>query len=138
MTTPKIPLESVRLDRWLMAARFYKTRTQAAAACNGGKVKVNEVSSKPHKTIQPGDRLTIHHHDRYRKLEVIALAQRGLPPKMARELYKEEISHPLSKETEELMRLFKLAEKRSRPKYKGRPTKKERRNLEKWKDGFTE
>lgn len=132
-TTIKIPLESVRLDRWLMAARFYKTRTQAAAACNGGKVKVNGVSSKPHKIIRQGDRLTIHHHDRYRNLEVTALAQRGLPPKVARELYREEIQQTLTREAEELIRLFKQATKKSRPKYKGRPTKKERRKIEKWK-----
>jgi len=116
-----------------MAARFYKTRTQAAAACEGGKIKLNGVSSKPHKTIRPGDRLIIHHHDRYRNIEVVALAQRGLPPKLARELYKEEIKQTLTHEAEELLRLMKQADKKNRSKFKGRPTKRERRELEKWK-----
>ncbi len=125
--------ETVRLDRWLMAARFYKTRSQAAEACNGGKVKVNGLSSKPHKMVRPGDRLTVHHHDRYRNIEVVALAQRGLPPKVARELYKEEIRQALSGEVEELLRLMKQADKKARSRFKGRPTKKERRKIDKWK-----
>jgi ribosome-associated heat shock protein Hsp15 len=130
-TTPQP--ETVRLDRWLMAARFYKTRSQAAEACNGGKIKVNGLSSKPHKPIRPGDRLTVHHHDRYRNIEVVALAQRGLPPKVARELYKEEIRQTLSGEAEELLRMMKQADKKIRFRFKGRPTKKERRTIDKWK-----
>lgn len=132
-STPQ-PLETVRLDRWLMAARFYKTRTLAAAACDGGKIKVNGISSKPHKAIRPGDQLTIHHRDRYRNIEVAALAQRGLPPKAALELYREEVRQTLSTEADEWMRLFKSQEKKSRPKFKGRPTKRERRDFEKWKE----
>ncbi len=132
--TSKKPMETVRLDRWLMAARFYKTRTQAAQACDGGKVKVNALSSKPHKTIRPGDQLIIHHHDRYRTIEVVALAQRGLPPDMARELYKEEIKQTLTHEVEELIRLMKRADKKARSKFKGRPTKRERRKIEEWKE----
>jgi ribosome-associated heat shock protein Hsp15 len=127
------PLESVRLDRWLMAARFYKTRSQAADACNGGKVKVDGDSAKPHKLVRPGDKLTIHHHDRYREIEVVLLAERGLPPKIARELYKEEIRQTLSVEAEELLRLFRQSQKKPKIKYKGRPTKKTRRELDRWK-----
>jgi ribosome-associated heat shock protein Hsp15 len=126
-------LESVRLDRWLAAARFYKTRSQAADACNGGKVKVEGDSAKPHKPIRPGDKLTIHHHDRYRDVEVLVLAERGLPPKIARELYREEIRQTLSDEAEELLRLFRQSQKKAKPKYKGRPTKKTRRELDRWK-----
>jgi ribosome-associated heat shock protein Hsp15 len=131
----KEPLETVRLDRWLMAARFYKTRTQAAKACEGRKVKVNGITAKPHKFIHVGDTLTVHHRGRYRNLEVLGLAQRGLPPKLARELYHEEIRQ-LSQEEKELLDLFKLSEKKIRPKFKGRPTKKERRRLEKFKEDF--
>jgi len=135
MTTLINPaLESVRLDRWLMAARFYKTRTQAAEACDGGKVKVDGISAKPHKLVRKGDKLTIHHRDRYRNVEVLMLAERGLPPKIARELYKEEIRQTLSSEAEELLRLFRQSQKKSRPKYKGRPTKRVRREIDKWRD----
>jgi ribosome-associated heat shock protein Hsp15 len=128
------PLESVRLDRWLMAARFYKTRSQAADACNGGKVRVGGDSAKPHKLIRPGDKMIIHHHDRYRNIEVVLLAERGLPPKIARELYKEEIRQTLSDEAEELLRLYRQSQKKSHPKYKGRPTKRTRREIDKWRN----
>jgi ribosome-associated heat shock protein Hsp15 len=127
--------ESVRLDRWLFAARFYKTRTQAADACNGGKVKVNGSSAKPHKLIRPGDQLTLHHHDRYRKLEILALAERGLPAASARALYREEIKL-VDKETEELLAAFRLVEKKNRPRFSGRPTKKNRRVTERLKSGW--
>ena len=130
----KTPLEIVRLDRWLSAARFYKTRTQAAKACEGHKIKVNGITAKPHKFLHVGDKLTIHHRGRYRDIEVLALAQRGLPPVEARKLYHEEVKQLLSKEEEELLSLYRKAEKKFRPRFKGRPTKRERRQLEKMKE----
>lgn len=129
----KEPLENVRIDRWLMAARFYKTRTLAAKACEGGKVKVNGRSANPHKLLRIGDSLTIHHYNRYRNIKILDLAEHGLPPKVARELYHEEIQQPISNETQEIIKLIKREEKKYRSKYKGRPEKKERRDLEKFK-----
>jgi ribosome-associated heat shock protein Hsp15 len=126
-------LDSVRLDRWLSAARFYKTRTQAAKACEGRKIKVNGATAKPHKFLHIGDKLTIHHRGRYRDIEVLGLAQRGLPAREAQKLYHEEIRQSLSPEDQELLILLKKAEKKHRPKFKGRPTKRERRQLKKLK-----
>ena len=133
----KEPLQTVRIDRWLFAARFYKTRSQAVKACEGGKVKVDGRSAKPHKFVRVGDRLTIHHRDRYRNIEILILAERGLPPKEAKLLYHEEIKHSLTPENEELLGLFYKAEKKSRLKHKGRPTKKERRKLDNIKKQFS-
>lgn len=130
----KEPLQTVRLDRWLSAARFYKTRSQAAKACEGGKIKVNRRTAKPHKFLRVGDNLTIHVHDRYRNIQVMALAERGLPPKEARKLYHEEVKYSLSEESEELLSLFREVEKKYSPRFKGRPTKRERRILEKLKE----
>ena len=130
----KKPLETVRLDRWLSAARFYKTRTQAARACDGGKVKVNGSTAKPHKFLHIGDKLTIHVRSRYYNLEVLGLAQRGLPAVEARKLYVEEERHVLSPEAEEMLALYRESNKIEHPKYKGRPTKKERRKITKLKD----
>lgn len=130
----KTLLETVRLDRWLMAARFYKTRTQAAKACEGRKVKVNGITAKSHKFLHIGDNLTIHHRGRYRDIEVLGLAQRGLPPKEARKLYHEDVKQTISKEDEDILSLFRKATKKFRPRFKGRPTKKERRQLEKLKE----
>jgi len=133
----KKPLENVRLDRWLFAARFYKTRSQAVKACEGGKVKVNGRAAKPHKNLRIGDKLTIHHRGRYRNVEVAGLAERGLPPKIARELYVEEVRQVISRESEELIHMMKKMEKKIRPKYKGRPTKRERRKLDNMQDKMT-
>ena len=128
---PKEILESVRLDRWLSAARFYKTRSQASLACEGGKVKVEGISAKPHKAIRVGNILTMHVHDRYRTVRVLALAQRGLPPALARELYEEIVKNPLSKEAEEMMVLYRQMERKIRRPFQGRPTKKQRRTFDK-------
>ena len=132
----KEDLNEVRLDRWLMAARFYKTRSQAAKACEGRKVKLNGLTAKPHKTLRIGDELTIHHNDRYRQIKVLALAERGLPPAVARELYHEEIKNILSDEERELMLQMKKLEKKSAPKFKGRPTKKDRRKIDSLRNQF--
>ena len=124
------PLETVRLDRWLMAARFFKTRSQAAASCEGGRVKVNGLSSKPHKLLHVGDALTIRQRDRYRHVTVAGLAQRGLPPAEAKKLYEEEIKNVLSDELREQMKVFAKSFRPTTRKFKGRPTKKERRDME--------
>lgn len=128
----KEPLTEVRIDRWLFAARFYKTRSQAGKACEGGKIKLNGNTAKAHKMVKIGDELTIHVHGRYRNVEILGLEQRGLPPKVARELYHEE-KVELSEDERELMEIFKASEKRFRQKYKGRPTKRERRDMIKFK-----
>jgi ribosome-associated heat shock protein Hsp15 len=129
--------ESVRLDRWLMAARFFKTRTQAADACDGGRVKVNGLSSKPHKLVRIGDELTVRQRDRYRNVKVAGLAQRGLPPSEAKKLYEEEAKGVLSEELKEQIKLYSILAGRARRKFKGRPTKKERRDMEKKKSFLT-
>lgn len=131
----KTSLETVRLDRWLSSARFYKTRTQAAKACESGKIKVNGTKAKPHKFIHVSDKLIIHNRGRYRNIEVLGLAERGLPAKEARELYHEEVKQ-LSEEEKELYSLFRASDKKFRLKSKGRPTKKERRQIEKFKNLF--
>jgi ribosome-associated heat shock protein Hsp15 len=137
MTETKQPADSVRLDRWLMAGRFFKTRSQAATACEGGKVKVNGLSSKPHKLVRIGDSLIIRQRERYRNVTVIGLAQRGLPPAEAKKLYEEEIKSIVSEELREQMKAFSKSFRPAPRKFKGRPTKKERRDMERsapWTD----
>ncbi|OGL47500.1 MAG: hypothetical protein A2161_11940 [Candidatus Schekmanbacteria bacterium RBG_13_48_7] len=124
--------EPVRIDRWLMAARFYKTRSQAGQACDGGKIKVNGISAKPGKLVRPGDEVGIQHHDRYRKIRVLRLAQRGLPPATAKLLYEEHESTRLSEADIELIQIQKEMQKKVKRKFKGRPTKKERRDIKKY------
>ncbi|RKY82007.1 hypothetical protein DRQ07_02530 [candidate division KSB1 bacterium] len=128
--------ETVRIDRWLSAARFFKTRSQAAQACEGGKIKINGKRAKPHKTVRTGDRLTIFKNRKYREIEVLGLAQRGLPAKEAQKLYIEHTKQPKDPHMQELMSLFHETEKKFRRKFKGRPTKKERREIDKIKNEF--
>ena len=127
---------TVRLDRWLSAARFFKTRTQAASACEGGKVKINGVSAKPHKAVHVGDEMTLHVRGRYRNIRVLGLAERGLPPAEARKLFEELVSQKLSEEELELIGLYKELNRKNRSPSKGRPTKKVRRQMDRWKDQY--
>ncbi|MFO7891404.1 MAG: RNA-binding S4 domain-containing protein [bacterium] len=126
-------IKKIRIDRWLNAARFYKTRSQAAKACKGGKIKINGKRVKPHKSLNIGDHITIHTHGRYRDITVESLADRGLPAKEAQELYYEEEKMNLSEEDQQLIKVFKKSHKKKYRKKQGRPTKKERRTMDKLK-----
>jgi ribosome-associated heat shock protein Hsp15 len=79
----------VRLDKWLWAARFFKTRQLAIEAINGGKVHVNGQRAKPGKAIHVGTRLTIHKGPLEWDLEVVALSKQRRPAPEAALLYEE-------------------------------------------------
>src|SRR5258705_516695 len=117
----------VRLDRWLWAARFFKTRALSAAAVAGGKVQVNGTRAKPAKQLQGGDALRIRVGPYEWLVTVRALSERRGPPKTAQALYEEAPDARAARER--LAELHKIA---PAPTYqgKGRPTKKERREIE--------
>ena len=119
--------ERVRLDRWLWAARFFKTRALSAAAVAGGKVQVNGTRAKPAKQLQVGDDLRIRVGPYEWLVTVRALSERRGPPKVAQTLYEETAEGRSARER--LAELHKIA---PAPTYqgKGRPTKKERREIE--------
>ncbi len=87
---PSIDLESIRLDKWLWIARFYKTRKLAADAISGGKVHLNKQRIKPGKEIKPGAYLTIHKDSLTWEITILGLAKQRLPAKDAVLLYEEE------------------------------------------------
>ncbi|MCR4439899.1 MAG: RNA-binding S4 domain-containing protein [bacterium] len=120
--------ESVRLDKWLKVARIFRTRAQAAKSCEEGKVKVNGQVAKPAKAIRAGDTVTVKHKHLYRTFDVLQVTAKSLSAEKARELYREH-QQELSPESQELLELYQRA-RRVRPPFKGRPTKKERRRLE--------
>lgn len=64
-------MEPVRVDQWLWAVRVFKTRTDATEACKGGHVRVNDSAAKAAMRLRPGDRVTAHVHGRDRMLEVL-------------------------------------------------------------------
>jgi len=115
--------EAVRIDRWLWAARFYKSRTLAARACEGGKVDVNGRRARAHKTVVPGDIVSFRAGDWRRKVKVLRISERRGPSSAARLLY-EDMSPPPPRKNDWL-----IAPPPSRPKGSGRPTKQERRRL---------
>ena len=118
--------DAVRMDRWLWAARFFKSRTLASKACDGGKVEVNGFRSKPHKLIKIGDIVEFSVGDWRRKAKIIQLSERRGPASVARLLYEDLSPPPPTREKE----LFFTPQ---RPKGSGRPTKHERKQLKKLK-----
>ncbi len=117
----------VRIDKWLWAARFYKTRALAAAAVEGGKAQVNGERVKPAKPLKPGDTLIVRNGPFEWAVTVLALSERRGPAAEAAKLYRE--SEESRKAREDKAALIK-AERHSGPVYvKGRPTKKARRQI---------
>ncbi len=124
------PLESVRLDKWLWASRFFKSRSNAVDAVNGGKVHLNGTRVKPSRMIKVGDKLTIT-RDNYRyKVSVMALNDKRRPAKEAQLLYEEsEESAEVREQEREMRRLNNASVHQSDTK----PNKKERRQIDKWR-----
>ena len=122
--------DSVRLDVWLDVACIYPTRSQAKAACEGGKVDVNGSRAKPHREVRVGDVLSVSRAEGVRRqLVVKAVADRSIPKAAARLLY-EDVTPPPPPEVAEARRLDRLlAPDRS----EGRPDKRERRERRKQK-----
>jgi ribosome-associated heat shock protein Hsp15 len=127
-----MPESRVRLDRWLWAARFFKTRALSAAAIAGGKVQVNGTRAKPAKQLQVGDTLRIRLGPYEWLVTVRGLSERRGPPKIAQTLFEEAPEGRSARER--LAELHKIA---PAPAYqgKGRPTKKERRDIERLEEG---
>ena len=121
---------AVRLDVWLDVACVYPTRSQAKAACEGGKVDVNGARAKPHREVRVGDRLTVSRAEGVRReLVVRGLAERSLPKAEARKLY-EDVTPAPPPEVAEARRLDRLLKPRGDA---GRPDKRERRERRKLK-----
>jgi ribosome-associated heat shock protein Hsp15 len=116
-------LDSLRVDRWLWAARVFKTRSQAGAACDGGKVDVNDEAAKPARRVRAGDlvRVTLP-RGRRRILKVAAVDDRRGSAEVAKALF-EDLTPP------EPPRLRQAPPPRREP-GAGRPTKRERRDIE--------
>ncbi len=123
----------VRLDKWLWAARFFKTRSLAAEAIDGGKVHVNGVRAKPAKEVRPGYELSIRKGPYEFIVVVKGLSERRGPAKEAAELYEETPESIARREQlrEQLALTAPLASE-------GRPSKKDRRQLAAFKRGGRE
>src|SRR5882762_10904533 len=110
--------ERLRIDKWLWAARFYKTRALAAAAVEGGKAQVNGERVKPAKLLKAGDALIVRNGPYAWEITVLALSERRGPAAEAANLYRE--SEESRRMREEMAALLKT-ERQSAPVYaKGR------------------
>jgi ribosome-associated heat shock protein Hsp15 len=118
--------ENARLDKWLWYARFYKTRSLATAAINGGKVHLNAERVKPAHRVRIGDRLSLSLQGIVAEFEVLGLPHRRGPAAEAQTHYLETPQSAARrvhlKEQQQLAQL-------SRPRSEGRPDKRDRRRL---------
>lgn len=125
-------LETIRLDKWLWTARFFKTRKLAADAISGGKVHVNNQRAKPGKEVKPGTKLTIT-KDTYRwDVTIIALSSQRRPAKEAVLLY-EETAESLAKRQQQVIHQREQRELFDFSGQDHKPNKKERRLIHRFK-----
>ncbi len=128
---PKTEQDKARIDKWLWAARFFKTRSLAVAALENGRVLVNGARVKPAKSVAVGDTLTIRLGPYTQVVEVLGLSGKRGPAPEAQKLYRET-------EESRAKRAALAQELKAQQQYsvlKGRPTKKDRRDIEKVKGG---
>ena len=121
------PDDRVRIDKWLWAARFFKTRSLATEAVDGGKVEINGERAKPSKLIKPGDELRLRLGPYEHILIVRALGERRGPASVAQSLYEE--TRASREAREKLSAQLHMAPAAFVYEEKGRPTKKDRRDL---------
>ena len=124
--------EKLRLDKWLWAARFFKTRSLAAQAVESGKVKLNGQRVKPAKELHDEDALEIHIGDFTWQVRVRELSARRGPAEVAKKLYEETAASQAQRQAQ-------LAVRRAAPEpaaqIHGRPTKRNRRMLKRFTGG---
>ena len=119
--------DKLRIDKWLWAARFFKTRSLAAEAIESGKVTINETRVKPAKSLCVGDRLDIRLGQYTFEVVVQALSSKRGPAPQAQKLYRES-DESRARRAEIAANLKALPQ----PAFKGRPTKRDRREIERF------
>ncbi|MEY4978708.1 MAG: hypothetical protein RLZZ352_978 [Pseudomonadota bacterium] len=129
--TPETSTSKVRLDKWLWAARFYKTRSLSAEAIDKGRVRVNGQPCKASREVKPGDTLELHTGPLTRTVVVRALSGVRGPAPVAALLFEETAaSVALRQAAAEQQR---LAPEPGRSQEQGRPTKRDRRDMDRLK-----
>nr|WP_240734024.1 S4 domain-containing protein [Dyella soli] len=132
MPSPPTPdMESVRADVWLWAARFFRTRSLAKQAIEGGKVDLNGHGCKPAKAVHVGDRLVLGRGEERLEVEVLGLSEQRGPASVAQALYRESDASVAQREAAKAQR--KLVGAMAPP---GRPDKQARRELRRLKDSM--
>lgn len=124
------PLERLRLDKWLWAARLFKTRSLAAEEIGKGRITVNGQSAKAARELRPGDRLEVRQGIVVRELVVLGLSAVRGPAPVAQLLYEETAASKAAREKAAAER--RLGVEPADALLQGRPTKRDRRQLADW------
>jgi len=118
--------ENVRVDKWLWAVRVFKTRSQATEACRKGHVSIDNLPVKPSRILHPGEIVQVRKPPLVRSFKVLELAEKRMSAKLAIN-FMEDVTPPEELEIQEMQKSMRWI---SRDKGTGRPTKKERRDLD--------
>src|SRR6185437_10475899 len=119
-------IETMRVDKWLWAARFFKTRAIAARACDLGRIQSNGIQAKPAREVRPGDKLRIQNEGGIFEVKVLLLSEMRGPASVAQKLYSESEA---SRETRMKAAEERRAMQEFMPLPAGRPTKRDRRRI---------
>jgi len=101
---PAKPVTDLRADQWLWAARFFKTRSLAKQAIDGGRIDVNDAGCKPAKALHVGDTLRISRGEERLEVEVLGLSDKRGPASVAQTLYRETAASRAAREAAHLQR----------------------------------
>ncbi len=123
-------MKKVRVDKWLWAVRIFKSRTLANNACKNGKVRMDGVPLKPSSTVKVGDRLEVRKNNFNLQFEIVKLIQKRVSATLAAPCY---IDHTSEAELNKFKSWFYNKASEYREKGTGRPTKKERREIDEFK-----
>jgi len=116
----------MRFDKWLWAARFYKTRALASEAIANGQARLNSLHVRPAHAVHPGDTVSVRKKGLVWEAEILGLSSRRGPAPEAARLYRETKDSAAARERELIMRRAASVQ----PRFPGRPTKRQRRKLE--------
>ena len=122
-------MERLRIDKWLWAARFYKTRSLASDEIAKGRVQVNEGVAKPSREVKAGDMVVMRQGPVIRTVTVLEISHQRGPASVAQQLYAE--TPDSIREREQGAEQRRLASEPAQTIEHGRPTKRDRRNIEK-------
>lgn len=127
-------MEKLRIDKWLWAARFYKTRSLATEEVNKGRVQIAGQNVKPAREVKPGDLLTLRQGPVQRTIEVIGISQARGPAPVAQALYAETPASLQARTAAAEQR--RIAPEPAHSLDQGRPTKRQRRDLDQAGQGW--
>jgi ribosome-associated heat shock protein Hsp15 len=116
----------MRIDKWLWAARFFKTRALASRACDLGRVEVNGFRAKPAREVRPGDRLCVENEGGVFEIEILGLSPTRGPAAAAQALYRETAA---SREARQRLAEERKATQEFAPLPQRRPSKRDRRRI---------